>query len=109
MLSSCTQKEVCCAGSLMRVCLLPFAQVAELVTSEFFEQGDRERSELKLTPSVSLLHRTHIQQHSHSLAYKIIWIFFPHTLFLHYGLIICMLCNGVVVHFHYMPFVQHSL
>ncbi|KFO22406.1 Dual 3',5'-cyclic-AMP and -GMP phosphodiesterase 11A [Fukomys damarensis] len=25
--------------------------VAELVTSEFFEQGDRERSELKLTPS----------------------------------------------------------
>nr|XP_060635624.1 dual 3',5'-cyclic-AMP and -GMP phosphodiesterase 11A isoform X2 [Anolis sagrei ordinatus] len=27
-------------------------QVAELVTSEFFEQGDRERSELKLTPSV---------------------------------------------------------
>lgn len=29
-------------------------QVAELVTSEFFEQGDRERSELKLTPSVSL-------------------------------------------------------
>lgn len=28
-------------------------QVAELVTSEFFEQGDRERAELKLTPSVS--------------------------------------------------------
>lgn len=28
-------------------------QVAELVTSEFFEQGDRERFELKLTPSVS--------------------------------------------------------
>ncbi|KAL6100847.1 pde11a [Pungitius sinensis] len=26
-------------------------KVAELVTSEFFEQGDRERSELKLTPS----------------------------------------------------------
>ncbi|KAG9276676.1 dual 3',5'-cyclic-AMP and -GMP phosphodiesterase 11A-like [Astyanax mexicanus] len=26
-------------------------QVAELVTSEFFEQGDRERAELKLTPS----------------------------------------------------------
>ncbi|XP_043931245.1 dual 3',5'-cyclic-AMP and -GMP phosphodiesterase 11A [Protopterus annectens] len=26
-------------------------QVAELVTSEFFEQGDRERSELKLIPS----------------------------------------------------------
>uniref|UniRef100_A0A2K5NPE5 Phosphodiesterase n=1 Tax=Cercocebus atys TaxID=9531 RepID=A0A2K5NPE5_CERAT len=26
-------------------------QVAELVTSEFFEQGDRERLELKLTPS----------------------------------------------------------
>ncbi|XP_027534266.1 dual 3',5'-cyclic-AMP and -GMP phosphodiesterase 11A isoform X2 [Neopelma chrysocephalum] len=26
-------------------------QAAELVTSEFFEQGDRERSELKLTPS----------------------------------------------------------
>ncbi|XP_062972405.1 dual 3',5'-cyclic-AMP and -GMP phosphodiesterase 11A [Elgaria multicarinata webbii] len=26
-------------------------QVAELVTNEFFEQGDRERSELKLTPS----------------------------------------------------------
>ncbi|XP_072115872.1 dual 3',5'-cyclic-AMP and -GMP phosphodiesterase 11A [Mobula birostris] len=26
-------------------------QVAKLVTSEFFEQGDRERSELKLTPS----------------------------------------------------------
>lgn len=32
-------------------------QVAELVTSEFFEQGDRERSELKLTPSVSTLHQ----------------------------------------------------
>jgi hypothetical protein len=31
----------------------PWAQVAELVTNEFFEQGDRERSELKLTPSVS--------------------------------------------------------
>ena len=30
----------------------PRTQVAELVTSEFFEQGDRERSELKLTPSV---------------------------------------------------------
>ncbi|KAI5107221.1 dual 3',5'-cyclic-AMP and -GMP phosphodiesterase 11A [Silurus meridionalis] len=27
------------------------SEVAELVTSEFFEQGDRERSELKLTPS----------------------------------------------------------
>ncbi|KAG7276015.1 hypothetical protein CRUP_004412, partial [Coryphaenoides rupestris] len=26
-------------------------EVAELVTSEFFEQGDRERSELKLTPA----------------------------------------------------------
>ncbi|XP_078284389.1 dual 3',5'-cyclic-AMP and -GMP phosphodiesterase 11A [Rhinoraja longicauda] len=26
-------------------------QVAELVTSEFFEQGDRERAELKLTPA----------------------------------------------------------
>ncbi|XP_032903708.1 dual 3',5'-cyclic-AMP and -GMP phosphodiesterase 11A-like [Amblyraja radiata] len=26
-------------------------QVAELVTSEFFEQGDRERAELKLTPT----------------------------------------------------------
>lgn len=32
-------------------------QVAELVTSEFFEQGDRERSELKLTPSVSASQR----------------------------------------------------
>lgn len=31
-------------------------QAAELVTSEFFEQGDRERSELKLTPSVSFYH-----------------------------------------------------
>ncbi|KAM7383592.1 hypothetical protein PAMP_003231 [Pampus punctatissimus] len=29
-------------------------QVAELVTSEFFEQGDRERSELKLTPAALL-------------------------------------------------------
>lgn len=28
-------------------------KVAELVTSEFFEQGDRERAELKLTPAVS--------------------------------------------------------
>ena len=28
-------------------------KVAELVTSEFFEQGDRERSELKVTPAVS--------------------------------------------------------
>uniref|UniRef100_A0AAX7UZL1 Phosphodiesterase n=1 Tax=Astatotilapia calliptera TaxID=8154 RepID=A0AAX7UZL1_ASTCA len=27
-------------------------QVAELVTSEFFEQGDRERSELKLIPAI---------------------------------------------------------
>ncbi|TKS81966.1 Dual 3',5'-cyclic-AMP and -GMP phosphodiesterase 11A [Collichthys lucidus] len=27
------------------------SEVAELVTSEFFEQGDRERSELKLTPA----------------------------------------------------------
>ena len=36
------------------VAVLPLCfQVAELVTSEFFEQGDRERSELKLTPSVS--------------------------------------------------------
>lgn len=33
--------------------ILLWVQVAELVTSEFFEQGDRERSELKLTPSVS--------------------------------------------------------
>lgn len=35
------------------ICVL--VKVAELVTSEFFEQGDRERSELKLTPSVSLV------------------------------------------------------
>ncbi|KAK1789665.1 hypothetical protein P4O66_014914, partial [Electrophorus voltai] len=34
---------------LMTACDL--GAVAELVTSEFFEQGDRERSELKLTPS----------------------------------------------------------
>ncbi|KAE8288709.1 Dual 3',5'-cyclic-AMP and -GMP phosphodiesterase 11A [Larimichthys crocea] len=34
------------AHSFMSECL-----VAELVTSEFFEQGDRERSELKLTPA----------------------------------------------------------
>lgn len=35
-------------------------QVAELVTSEFFEQGDRERLELKLTPSVSSSFNYHI-------------------------------------------------
>jgi hypothetical protein len=34
--------------------------VAELVTSEFFEQGDRERSELKLTPSVSPFFHYHV-------------------------------------------------
>ncbi|MGH0146967.1 UNVERIFIED_CONTAM: hypothetical protein FKN15_009378 [Acipenser sinensis] len=34
-----------------RTMTIYFDQVAELVTSEFFEQGDRERSELKLTPS----------------------------------------------------------
>lgn len=39
--------------SLARSSFLLSFQVAELVTSEFFEQGDRERSELKLTPSVS--------------------------------------------------------
>lgn len=33
-------------------------QVAELVTSEFFEQGDRERFELKLTPSVSAFYQS---------------------------------------------------
>lgn len=38
----------------MTGCLCP--KVAELVTSEFFEQGDRERSELKLTPAVSCQH-----------------------------------------------------
>lgn len=38
---------------VLYVCVL--VKVAELVTSEFFEQGDRERSELKLTPSVSLV------------------------------------------------------
>lgn len=45
-------------------------KVAELVTSEFFEQGDRERAELKLTPAVSkkdqsaahhAVHRIHFQ------------------------------------------------
>ncbi|KAG9338611.1 hypothetical protein JZ751_025449 [Albula glossodonta] len=38
-----------CRSMLMTACDL--GAVAELVTSEFFEQGDRERSELKLTPS----------------------------------------------------------
>lgn len=42
-------------GSPTLILFLLF-QVAELVTSEFFEQGDRERSELKLTPSVSTSH-----------------------------------------------------
>uniref|UniRef100_A0A9J7X0F1 Phosphodiesterase n=1 Tax=Cyprinus carpio carpio TaxID=630221 RepID=A0A9J7X0F1_CYPCA len=48
-----------CRSMLMTACDLgavtkPWeisCKVAELVTSEFFEQGDRERSELKLTPS----------------------------------------------------------
>ncbi|KAG7282212.1 hypothetical protein CRUP_038380 [Coryphaenoides rupestris] len=31
--------------------MVDMIQVAELVTSEFFEQGDRERSELKMIPS----------------------------------------------------------
>lgn len=30
-------------------------RVAELVSSEFFEQGDMERQELKITPIVSLI------------------------------------------------------
>lgn len=34
-------------------CMILISKVAELVTSEFFEQGDRERAELKLTPAVS--------------------------------------------------------
>ncbi|KAK5861034.1 hypothetical protein PBY51_022462 [Eleginops maclovinus] len=38
-----------CRSMMMTACDL--GAVAELVTSEFFEQGDRERSELKLTPS----------------------------------------------------------
>lgn len=33
--------------------MILISKVAELVTSEFFEQGDRERAELKLTPAVS--------------------------------------------------------
>ncbi|XP_054643529.1 dual 3',5'-cyclic-AMP and -GMP phosphodiesterase 11A isoform X2 [Dunckerocampus dactyliophorus] len=48
-----------CRSMMMTACDLGAAtkpweisrKVAELVTSEFFEQGDRERSELKLTPS----------------------------------------------------------
>lgn len=36
-----------------------YLQVAELVTSEFFEQGDRERSELKLTPAVIMPQMCH--------------------------------------------------
>ncbi|RMC18508.1 hypothetical protein DUI87_04398 [Hirundo rustica rustica] len=37
---------------IFRFCIFIDSQMsAELVTSEFFEQGDRERSELKLTPS----------------------------------------------------------
>lgn len=35
-------------------------KVAELVTSEFFEQGDRERSELKLIPAVSKPSSAHV-------------------------------------------------
>lgn len=31
-------------------------RVADLVTSEFFEQGDMERHELNITPIVSILH-----------------------------------------------------
>lgn len=46
-------QEVQQSDSFTRSSPLSSFQVAELVTSEFFEQGDRERSELKLTPSVS--------------------------------------------------------
>lgn len=46
-------QEVQPSDSFTRSSPLLSFQVAELVTSEFFEQGDRERSELKLTPSVS--------------------------------------------------------
>lgn len=31
------------------------AQIAELVATEFFEQGDKERRELNIEPSVSVL------------------------------------------------------
>ena len=44
----------------MCVCLYGCVQVAELVTSEFFEQGDRERSELKVTPAVGMAPYTYI-------------------------------------------------
>ncbi|TRY88845.1 hypothetical protein DNTS_016931 [Danionella cerebrum] len=54
-----TEHREMCRSMLMTACDLgavtkPWEishKVAELVTSEFFEQGDRERSELKLTPS----------------------------------------------------------
>lgn len=48
-----TATQVRRRDSFTRSSFLWELQVAELVTSEFFEQGDRERSELKLTPSVS--------------------------------------------------------
>lgn len=48
-----TATQVRRRDSFTRSSFLLELQVAELVTSEFFEQGDRERSELKLTPSVS--------------------------------------------------------
>uniref|UniRef100_A0A087Y8K0 Phosphodiesterase 11a n=1 Tax=Poecilia formosa TaxID=48698 RepID=A0A087Y8K0_POEFO len=41
----------CDLGAVTKPWEISRKQVAELVTSEFFEQGDRERLELKLTPS----------------------------------------------------------
>lgn len=37
------------------ICLLHLMQIAELVATEFFEQGDKERQELNIEPIVSKL------------------------------------------------------
>lgn len=37
------------------ICLFHLMQIAELVATEFFEQGDKERQELNIEPIVSNL------------------------------------------------------
>lgn len=65
-------------------------RVADLVTSEFFEQGDMERQELNITPIVSLLSsdlwRVHVRVSVLLGAYSLKRVaFFPNVFGQHYN------------------------
>jgi len=76
------------------------------VTSEFFEQGDRERSELKLTPAVRIFSHQHISLKLADLSIDCLHFYFVFRPFLTVIVKMSFLCfrwNGL------MEFVSHYM